>query len=178
MRCIPTSASPCPTPTSYTSALVLPSTLPQSPLQPPPPPPLLPRSPSGSLDSVSSHIKQASPRRQDPGTTTSAQGGMEGVLVGGGGRWKERGGEKLWPLRRRREDTPCYEQMSSGPKQQARGTLQGMYRVAEGPSLHFLPEEPEDKLLCPSPLFSSPRSPVSFPLLPPYSHSPFDDTIS
>ena len=47
---------------------------------PPPPPPDLPEPLSGSLDSVSSHIKQGSrsPRREDPGTTTSAHGGICG----------------------------------------------------------------------------------------------------
>ena len=44
MRCIPTSVSPCPTPTSYTLALLFPGTLfhppPPLPSQPPTPPPL------------------------------------------------------------------------------------------------------------------------------------------
>lgn len=59
------------------------SCFPWYPTSPPTLPTLLPRSPSGSLDSVSSHFKRAQrdPRREDPGTRTSARGGMCCVVL-------------------------------------------------------------------------------------------------
>lgn len=99
------------------------SCFPWYPTSPPALPTLLPRSPSGSLDSVSSHFKRAQrdPRREDPGTRTSARGGMCCVVLQRPRGW---GG-----------DTQCYEQMSLGAEQQAGGMPQGKRDIVRGPPL-------------------------------------------
>lgn len=61
--------------------------------------------------------RRCSPRKQEPGTATSARGGGDG-----GGTPASEGG------RRGRGDTSCHEQMSPGPKQQAGGAAAGRKR--------------------------------------------------
>lgn len=140
-----------------------------------PPPPtttttsLLPRSPSGSLDSVSSHIKQAwrSPWRQGRGTTTSAQGGMEGVLGGGGGG--RGGGGGLWPQRgegrTRHATSRCHQDPNS--RLGGRRRDRAMYQRAH-PHIPAWGARRQTPLLLTSPHLAA-RPPLLLP--------PFDSTI-
>ena len=168
----------------------IPSSLYSPPPAPPPPPPqptpiscrypssprlppLLPEPLSGSLDSVSSHIKRAwrSPRGQDPGSATSARGGKRGCEGGGvdSGLRKGGGGGGC---------TSCYKQMSLGPEQQAGGGgRRGERDVARDPPLQPGPgrgkrgDEPEFlqtlHLCSPSPLLTLPPGSPPAPPAPP-----------
>ena len=130
-------------------------------------PPVLPEPLSGSLDSVSSHIKRAwrSPRRQDPGTATSAQGGMRGCVWGVLRPLRGEGGHAML-----RADV-------TGTRTAGWGDAAGKERRREGPTPAAQPGERGERRcvskhspFC-SPFLSSPCSPSPPPALP------FDSTI-
>lgn len=82
---------------------------------------------------------------------------------GWAGRWWRVGRGETLASKGGREDTPCYEQMSAGPKQQARGDAAGKASCSRGP----IPAE--DKLLCSSPLLTLQPNPPPPPPPPPRS---------
>lgn len=165
MRLIPTSLPPC---TFTPPSLLLP------PWWYPSSPPLLPEPLSGSLDSVSSHIKRAwrSPRRQDPGTATSARGETRGCMcvcecewgapASEGGRWWAGGGH--------RATSRCHRDPNSRLGGRRGGKRDGTRDPPLQPSLGReergdQPESLQTLHLC-SPLLSSPCKPSSPRLLP------------